>query len=66
MRQQKKQAKKEQIEREELIRDRLRESHRVMSLLSLFGDEAVRNDFLNETNGAFVSFKSKFFKNSTS
>jgi hypothetical protein len=57
MKQQKKQLKKEQIEREELTRDRLRESHKVMSLLNLFRDETVRNDFLNETNGAFVSFK---------
>jgi hypothetical protein len=55
VKQQKKQTKKEQLEREETIRDRLRESHRIMSLMDLFGDETVRSDFLNETNGAFVS-----------
>lgn len=52
MKQQKKQAKKEQLEREEAIRDRLKEAHKINSLLETFGEESVRNDFLNETNGA--------------
>ena len=53
MKQQKKQVKKEQLEREEAVKEKLRESQRILSLLSVFGDETVRNDFTNETNGAF-------------
>jgi hypothetical protein len=54
MKQQKKQSKKEQMEREEAIRDKLKESQKVLTLLNTFGDETIRNDFLNETNGAIV------------
>lgn len=45
MKQQKKQAKKEQLEREEAIRERIKETHKFLSLLDTFGDENVRNDF---------------------
>ena len=55
MKQQKKQTKKEQMEREELMRDKIRDSQKYLSVLDTFGDETVRNDFLNESNGAFVS-----------
>lgn len=55
MKQQKKQAKKDQLEREEAVKEKLREAHKVTSLLNTFGDENVRNDFLNEVNGATVS-----------
>jgi hypothetical protein len=54
MKQQKKQAKKEQLEREELIRDKFKEAQRIISVLDTFAEDSVRNDFLNETNGAFV------------
>ena len=57
MKQQKKQLKKEQLEREEQIREKIKESQKYLSVLDTFGDESVRNDFLNELNGAFVSFK---------
>jgi len=53
MKQQKKQTKKEQMEREELIRDKIRDSQKYLSVLDTFGDDSIRNDFLNETNGAF-------------
>lgn len=52
MKQQKKQAKKEQMEREEQIKDKLKETHRYLSALDTFADETIRNDFLNEVNGA--------------
>ena len=55
LKQQKKQIKKEQLEREEQVRERVRESQKYLSVLDTFGDEVVRNDFLNELNGAFVS-----------
>jgi len=53
MKQQKKQAKKEQIEREEQLKERLKDTQRYLSVLDTFADDTVRNDFLNETNGAF-------------
>lgn len=53
MKQQKKQAKKEQLEREELIRDKFKEAQKIISVLDTFAEDSVRNDFLNETNGAF-------------
>lgn len=52
MKQQKKQLKKEQIEREEAIKEKLKESQKVLAVLNHFGDETIRNDFLNELNGA--------------
>lgn len=52
MKQQKKQLKKEQMEREEAVREKLKESQKILALLNSFGDETVRNDFLNELNGA--------------
>jgi hypothetical protein len=52
MKQQKKQAKRDQMEREEQLKEKLKELHRYFAILSRFGDETVRNDFLNETNGA--------------
>ena len=55
MKQQKKQAKKEQIEREEQLKERLKDTQRYLSVLDTFADDTVRNDFLNETNGAFVT-----------
>ena len=55
MKQQKKQTKKEQLEREELVREKIRDSQKYLSGLDTFGDDVVRNDVLNETNGAFVS-----------
>jgi hypothetical protein len=62
MKQQKKQTKKEQMEREELIRDKIRDSQKYLSVLDTFGDDSIRNDFLNETNGAFVIFFSSVYK----
>jgi len=53
MKQQKKQLKKEQLERDEQVRERVKESQKYISVLEAFGDETVRNDFLNEINGAF-------------
>jgi len=53
MKQQKKQLKKEQLEREEQTREKIKESQKYLSVLDTFGDESVRNDFLNELNGAF-------------
>jgi len=52
MKQQKKQLKRDQMEREEALKEKLKEAHKYFSILSKFGDETVRNDFLNETNGA--------------
>jgi hypothetical protein len=54
MKQQKKQTKKEQLEREELIRERIKESQKYLAVLDTFGDDTIRNDFLNELNGADV------------
>ena len=54
MKQQKKQTKKEQLEREELIRERIKESQKYLAVLDTFGDDTIRNDFLNELNGASV------------
>lgn len=50
MKQQKKQLKKEQIEREEAIKEKLKEANKVIALLNTFTNEEVRNSFLNETN----------------
>lgn len=55
MKQQKKQLKKEQIEREEAIKEKLKESNKILTLLNTFADESIRNDFTNEVNGATVS-----------
>jgi len=52
MKQQKKQAKKEQLERDEAIKEKLKEAQKFISILDKFGDNAHRNNFLNETNGA--------------
>lgn len=54
MKQQKKQLKKEQIEREEAIKEKLKEAQKILALLNTFADESIRNDFLNELNGATV------------
>jgi hypothetical protein len=56
MKQQKKQAKKEQIEREELVKEKLKDAQKFLSVLDTFADENIRNDFLNETNGASVNY----------
>jgi len=61
MKQQKKQTKKEQLEREELIRERIKESQKYLAVLDTFGDDSIRNDFLNELNGANVILNFKFF-----
>ena len=55
MKQLKKQAKKEQQEREELIRDRLKEAFRIKSCLNTFNNDTVQNDFIEGRNGANVS-----------
>lgn len=52
MKQQKKQAKKDLMEREEQLKEKLKETHKYFSLLEKFADETVRNDFLNEAKGA--------------
>jgi len=52
MKQQKKQAKKEQLEREDSIKEKLKETHKYISLLNNFKDKNIRNDFLNENGGA--------------
>lgn len=54
---QKKQAKKDQIEREESLREKLKEVQKIRSFLNSFNDESVRQDFLNENNGAFKMTK---------
>jgi hypothetical protein len=54
MKQQKKQAKKEQLEREDSIKEKLKETHKYISLLNNFKDKNIRNDFLNENGGACV------------
>lgn len=53
MKQQKKQAKRDQMEREEQFKEKLKETHRYFSVLDRFGEDTVRNDFLTESNGAF-------------
>ena len=52
MKQQKKQSKKEQIERDEAIKEKLRESQKLFAVLDAFAKEEVRQDFLLEQNGA--------------
>lgn len=52
MKQQKKQAKKDMIEREEQFKEKLKETHKYFSILDKFADETVRNDFLTEAKGA--------------
>lgn len=54
MKQQKKQLKKEQIEREEAIKEKLKEANKVITLLNTLTNEGVRNNFLNETNDITV------------
>lgn len=54
MKQQKKQAKKDLMEREEQLKEKLKETHKYFSLLEKFADETVRNDFLTEAKGAIV------------
>jgi predicted S18 family serine protease len=51
MKQQKKQTKKEQIEREEATKEKFRESQKLLSVLDAFAKDEVRSDFLNEQNG---------------
>lgn len=56
----KKQAKKEQIEREESVRDRLREAARIQNYLGLLNNsETIRRDFLSGNKGANVSNNGK-------
>ena len=55
MKQQKKQTKKEQLEREEAIKEKFRESQKMLAVLDAFAKDEIRDDFLNEKNGA--SFK---------
>lgn len=55
MKQQRKQAKREQLEREEAMRERVREVQRVQLLLTTFTNETVRQDFLNSARGAQIS-----------
>jgi hypothetical protein len=52
---QKKQAKREQLEREELVRDKLKEVQKLQAVLNTFGDEKVRQDFLDGKFGITVS-----------
>ena len=52
MKQQKKQTKKEQMERDEAIKEKLRESQKMLSVLDAFAKDEVRDDFLHEKNGA--------------
>lgn len=59
MKQQKKQTKKEQIEREEAIKEKLRESQKLLSVLDAFAKDEVRNDFLNEKNGCTFKMTQK-------
>ena len=54
MKQQRKQAKKEQMEREEAAREKLKETLKYLTLLNKLGDDAIRSDFLQGVNGAFV------------
>jgi hypothetical protein len=57
MKQQKKQTKKEQLEREDAIKEKIKETHKYISLLNSFKEINVRNDFLNEIGGACVILK---------
>ena len=59
MKQQKKQSKKEQIEREEAIKDKLRESQKLLAVLDEFAKDETRADFLNEQNGATFKLTQK-------
>jgi hypothetical protein len=61
MKQQKKQTKKEQLEREDAIKEKLKETHKYISLLNKFKDKNVRNDFLNEIGGACVILINFFY-----
>lgn len=53
MKQQKKQSKKEQTEREEAIKEKLKESQKYLVALESIREESVRQYFLSEEN--FVS-----------
>ena len=48
----KKQAKKEQQDREEQLKEKVKEIRRVEALLNTLGDDSIRNDFLEGRNGA--------------
>jgi caprin-1 len=48
----KKQAKKEQQDREEQLKEKVKEIRKIESVLNTFGDESIRNDFLEGRNGA--------------
>jgi hypothetical protein len=54
LKQQRKQAKRDQMEREDAVRDRVRETQRLLAVLNLFAQNVsnVRAHFLNEQNGA--------------
>lgn len=52
MKQQKKQIKKEQIERDEAAKEKFKEAQKFLSVLDKLGDNDIRKDFLNEANGA--------------
>lgn len=52
MKQQKKQAKKEQMVQEEQFKEKLSNVHKYVSLMKSLVMETVRNDFLSEVNGA--------------
>ncbi len=68
MKAQKKQAKKEQQEREDLVKEKLKEVQRLQAVLNTFGDEKVRQDFLDGKSGdvcmilPFVMVGSGFFE----
>lgn len=52
MKQQKKQLKREEMAKEENMKEKLKEINRYFSVLEKFADDKVRNDFLVENNGA--------------
>lgn len=55
MKQQKKQLKREEMAKEENMKEKLKEINRYFSVLEKFADDKVRNDFLVENNGAIVN-----------
>ncbi len=55
MKQQKKQAKKDQMEKEDQLKDRLKETYKYFTVLEKFADDEIRNHFLEETHGAVVN-----------
>ena len=50
----KKQSKKEQQDRDEQLKDKIKEVRKIEALLNTFGDDKVRNDFLEGRDGANV------------